>query len=76
MGTVAYWNAETFGIASDPASLNAVEALAAVVRITRSNLNLAERLPAQMCRLIDLYGAQAVPIVDGVRDRIAIGPGN
>ncbi|WP_299843464.1 hypothetical protein [uncultured Jannaschia sp.] len=71
MGTVAYWHAETFGIASDPASLNAVEALAAVVRITRSNLHLAERLLAQIRRFIDLNGAQAVSAADGARVGIA-----
>jgi DNA transposition AAA+ family ATPase len=78
MQLVARQHAATFGTAFDPASLDAVEALAAVVRITRDNLRLAERLPAQMRRIMDLNGTQAVPIdiVDAARDRLVIGPGD
>ena len=46
MGTVAYWHAETFDIASDQASLNAVHALAAMVHFTHSNQRLAKCLLA------------------------------
>ena len=78
MQLVARRHAATFGIAFDPASLDAVEALAAVVRITRGNLRLAERLLAQMRRIMDLNGAQTVStdIVDAARDRLVIGPGD
>ena len=78
MQLVARQHAATFGIAFDPASLAAVEALAAVVRITRGNLRLAERLLAQMRRIMDLNGAQTVStdIVDAARDRLVIGPGD
>lgn len=52
--------------------------LAAVVRMTRGNLRLAERLLAQMRRIMDLNGTQAVStdIVDAARDRLVIGPGD
>lgn len=76
MQLVARRHAATFGIAFDPASLDAVEALAAVVRITRGNLRLVERLLAQMRRIMDLNGAESVStdIVDAARDRLVIGP--
>ena len=88
MRLVARRHAATFGIASDPAGLDATEALAAVVRITRGNLRLAERLLAPMprcpdsCapdhvrRIMDLNGTQSdsTDIVDAARDRLVIGP--
>lgn len=78
MQLVARRHAATFGIAFDPAGLDAIEALAAVVRITRGNLRLAERLLAQMRRIMDLNGTQSVStdIVDAARDRLVIGPGD
>ncbi|WP_299822605.1 hypothetical protein [uncultured Jannaschia sp.] len=49
-----------------------------MVRITRGNLRLAERLLAQMRRIMDLNGTQIVStdIVDAARDRLVIGPGD
>ena len=78
MQLVARQHAATFGIAFDPESLDAVEALAAVVRITRGNLRLAERMLAQMRRIMDLNGTEAVStdIVNAARDRLVIGPGD
>lgn len=78
MQLVARRHAATFDIAFDPASLDAIEALAAVVRITRGNLRLAERLLAQMRRVMDLNPNRPVStdIVDAARDRLVIGPGD
>ena len=76
MQLVARRHAATFGIAFDAESLDAVEALAALVRITRGNLRPAERLLAQMRRVTDLDPNQPVStdIVDAARDRLVIGP--
>lgn len=78
MQLVACRHAATFGIEFDPASLDGLEALAAVVRITRGNLRLAERLLAQMRRIMDLNDTHTVTtdIVDAARDRLVIGPGD
>lgn len=74
MRLVARQHAATFGIAFNPASLDVAHALAAVVRITRGNLRLVERLLAQMRRIVELDSSEAVciDIVDAARDRLVI----
>ena len=49
-----------------------------MVRITRGNLRLAERLLAQMRRIMNLNVTQAVStdLVDAARDRLVIGSGD
>lgn len=76
MRLVAERHAETFGIVFDPDSLEGVEALAAVIRLTRGNLRLVERLLAQMRRIIDLNAAAVVSleVVEAARDRLVIRP--
>ena len=78
MRLVAARHAETFGIVFDPDSLEGVEALATVIRLTRGNLRLVERLLAQMRRIIDLNAAAVVSleVVEAARDRLVIGPGD
>ena len=78
MQLVATRHGATFGIAFNPNSLEGIEALAAVIRITRGNLRLAERLLAQMRRIMDLNKAEAVTleVVEAERDRLVIGPGD
>ena len=49
-----------FGISFDPAQLDAIEAQAAVIRITRGNFRLMERLFAQMRRIITLNRIDAI----------------
>ena len=62
MRLVAAKHAATFGIAFDPDSLEGIEALAAVIRLTRGNLRLVERLLAQMRRIMDLNTAADVTL--------------
>lgn len=71
-------HAADFGIAFDPARLDAIEAQAAVIRITRGNFRLMERLFAQMRRIMTLNRAEEVnaDIVQAARDCLVIGPGN
>ncbi len=78
MRLVAARHAATFGIAFDPDSLEGIEALAAVIRLTRGNLRLVERLLAQMRRIMDLNTAADVTleVVEAARDRLVIGPGD
>ena len=78
MRLVAAKHAATFGIAFDPGSLEGIEALAAVIRLTRGNLRLVERLLAQMRRIMDLNTAADVTleVVEAARDRLVIGPGD
>lgn len=76
MRLVAARHAAVFGIVFDPNSLESIEALAAVIRLTRGNLRLVERLLAQMRRIMDLNPAAAVTleVVEAARDRLVIGP--
>ncbi len=71
-------HAADFGIAFDPARLDAIEAQAAVIRITRGNFRLMERLFAQMRRIMTLNRVEEVntDIVQAARDCLVIGPGN
>lgn len=75
---VAARHATALGIAFSPDSLESIEALAAVNRLTRGNLRLVERLLAQMRRIMDLNAASEVTIevVDVARDRLGISPGD
>lgn len=75
---VATKHAATVGIAFEAESPDGIEALAAVVRITRGNLRLIERLLAQMRRIMDINGATTVTaaVVEAARDRLVIGPGD
>ncbi|MGW8142286.1 ATP-binding protein [Sphingomonas sp. ABOLD] len=67
-----------FGITFDPTQLDAIEAQAAVIRITRGNFRLMERLFAQMRRIMTLNRVDDVSpdIVQAARDCLVIGPGN
>ncbi|TNC42847.1 ATP-binding protein, partial [Rubellimicrobium rubrum] len=58
------------GVRFDPESLEHVEALAAVIRITSGNLRLIERLLAQMRRIMALNprAAVSVDLVQAARD--------
>ena len=58
--------------------LDAIEAQAAVIRITRGNFRLMERLFAQMRRIMTLNRVEEVTadIVQAARDCLVIGPGN
>lgn len=71
-------HAGDFGITFDPAQLDEIEAQAAVIRITRGNFRLMERLFAQMRRIMTLNRVDAVTpdIVQAARDCLVIGPGN
>lgn len=71
-------HASDFGIRWDPNQLDAIEAQAAVIRITRGNFRLMERLFAQMRRIMTLNGIEEVTaeIVQAARDCLVIGPGN
>lgn len=73
-------HADTFGLRFDPDCLEGVEALAlaAVIRITRGNFRLIERLFAQMKRIMALNRVEEVSceVVDAARDCLVIGPGN
>ena len=71
-------HASDFGITFDPAQLDAIEAQAAVIRITRGNFRLMERLFAQMRRIMTLNRISEVSpdIVQAARDCLVIGPGN
>ena len=66
------------GIIFDPTWLDAIEAQAAVIRITRGNFWLMERLFAQMRRIMALNRVDAVSanLVQAARDCLVIGPGN
>lgn len=77
MRLVTARHAATFGIEFDPNCLEGIEALAAVIRLTRGNLRLVERLLAQMRRIMDLNTATEVTleVVEAARDRLVIGPG-
>ncbi len=78
MRLVATRQAATLGMVFDPNSLENIEALAAVIRLTRGNLRLSERLLAQMRRIMDINTATAVTleVVEAARDRLVIGPGD
>lgn len=67
-----------FGITFNQESLEGIEALAAVIRLTRGNLRLVERLLAQMRRIMDINAATEVTleVVEAARDRLVIGPGD
>lgn len=71
-------HAADFGIGFDPFQLDAIEAQAAVIRITRGNFRLMERLFAQMRRIMTLNRVEEVTadIVQAARDCLVIGPGN
>lgn len=71
-------HAGDFGISFDPAQLDAIEAQAAVIRITRGNFRLMERLFAQMRRIMTLNRVDQVSpdIVQAARDCLVIGTGN
>lgn len=71
-------HADQFGIAFDPANLEAIEAKAAVIRITRGNFRLMERLFAQMRRIMTLnqIGGVSSDVVQAARDCLVIGQGN
>lgn len=49
-----------------------------MIRLTRGNLRLVERLLAQMRRIMDLNTAKEVTldVVEAARDRLVIGPGD
>ncbi len=66
-----------FGITFDPDSLEGIKALAAVIRLTRGNLRLVERLLAHLQRIMDLNAATEImlKVVRGTRDRLVIGLG-
>lgn len=71
-------HAGDFGISFDATQLDAIEAQAAVIRITRGNFRLMERLFAQMRRIMTLNRVEQVSadIVQAARDCLVIGPGN
>ena len=71
-------HAADFGISFDPTQLDAIEAQAAVIRITRGNFRLMERLFSQMRRIMTLNRVEEVTgdIVQAARDCLVIGPGN
>ncbi len=71
-------HAGDFGITFDPTQVDAIEAQAAIIRITRGNFRLMERLFAQMRRIMTLNRVEAVSadIVQAARDCLVIGPGN
>lgn len=71
-------HAADFGISFDPTQLEAIEAQAAVIRITRGNFRLMERLFAQMRRIMTLNRVEEVnaDIVQAARDCLVIGSGN
>lgn len=66
------------GLRFDPGDLDAIEAQAAIIRITRGNFRLLERMFAQMKRIMELNGIEKVSteIVQAARDCLVIGPGN
>jgi DNA transposition AAA+ family ATPase len=68
-------HAGDFGIAFNQEDLDAVEAQAAAIRITRGNFRLMERLFAQMRRImtINRTNAVTVEIVEAARDCLVIG---
>lgn len=69
-------HAETFELRFDPECLDAVETLAAVIRITRGNFRLMERLLAQMRRIMMLNRVESVSpeVAEAARDCLVIGP--
>jgi len=71
-------HAGDFGITFDPTQLDAIEAQAAVIRITRGNFRLMERLFAQMRRIMTLnrVDAMSADIVQAACDCLVIRPGN
>ncbi|KTF67733.1 MULTISPECIES: AAA family ATPase [unclassified Sphingomonas] len=71
-------HAADFAITFDPTDLDAIEAQAAVIRITRGNFRLMERIFAQMRRIMTLNHVEAVntEIVQAARDCLVIGSGN
>lgn len=71
-------HAGDFGITFDPTQLEGIEAQAAVIRITRGNFRLMERLFAKMRRIMTLNCVEEVSadVVQAARDCLVIGPGN
>lgn len=71
-------HAAGFGISFNPTQLDDIEAQASVIRITRGNFRLMERLFARMRRVITLNRVEEVnaDIVQAARDCLVIGPGN
>lgn len=71
-------HANDFGIHFDQSQLDAIEAQAAVIRITRGNFRLMERILAQMRRIMTLNKITSVnaDVVQAARDCLVIGPGN
>lgn len=71
-------HASDFGITFNQEELDAVEAQAAAIRITRGNFRLMERLFAQMRRIMTINRTDSVTIdvVEAARDCLVIGPGN
>lgn len=71
-------HAGDFGVVFDQEKLDAVEAQAAAIRITRGNFRLMERLFAQMQRImtINRIGNVTTDVVEAARDCLVIGAGN
>ena len=71
-------HAADFGINFDPTQLDAIEAQAAVIRMTRDNFRLMERLFVQTRRIMTLNRVEDVTpdIVRAARDCLVIGPGS
>ena len=71
-------HARDLGIVFDQEDLDAVEAQAAAIRITRGNFRLMERLFAQMRRIMTINRTEAVTVevVEAARDCLVIGAGS
>ena len=71
-------HARDFGIDFDQQKLDAVEAQAAAIRITRGNFRLMERLFAQMRRIMTINRSDVVTteVVEAARDCLVIGAHN
>ena len=78
MRTLLSVHAADFGISFDQGCFDAVEAQAAVIRITRGNFRLMERLFAQMRRMMVRNRTDKVTdeVVQAARECLVIGPGN
>lgn len=67
---------ETFGLTFDPDTFEHVEALSMIIRITRGNFRLIERLFAQMKRVMTVNTISDVSggVVEAARECLVIGP--